>query len=189
MSNKGNDKMNGYPKSLSAAGLPYLLTLRGGAELSENEVAEVAQLVHAGGAVRDTIEQIERRVKKAHVFVIALQARKIAGVAALKAPNPSYRDMLRQETGVDLSVDMYPAELGYVAVAESCRGGRLSSILMAELMSLPAGREGVFVTTKREGFYKFSLPDLGFNYEGFYLNGDGEAVHLLTKSAACQTNG
>jgi hypothetical protein len=91
--------------------------------------------------------------------------------------------MLQQKTGVELSADMYPVELGYAVISEACRGVRLSSRLMAELMSLPPGIKGVFVTTTRDGFYKAALPDLGFNYRGSYQNDDGKTVHLLTKPA------
>ena len=176
--------MNGFLKTVRAAELPYTLTLRGGAQLSKDEVAEVAQLVHAGGAVNGTIQQIESRVRDAHVFIIATQGDEIVGVAALKSPQQGYRDTLWQKTGVDLSEGIFPAELGYVSVSKACRGGRLSSILMRELMSLPAGSEGVFVTTKRDGFYKEALPELGFIYQGSYQNDDEETVHLLTKTAA-----
>lgn len=176
--------MNDYPTTVHAAGTPYTVMFRGGAELSKEEVAEVAQLVHEGGAVNGSIKRIEGRVRNAYLFVIALQAKHIVGVAALKAPQQVYRDMLRQKTGVDLSEDTYPTELGYVAISEACRGGRLSSLLMAELMSRPAGIEGVFVTTKRDRFCKAALPDLGFNYRGSYQNDDEETVHLLTKPAS-----
>lgn len=176
--------MNDYPKIVRAADIPYTVVLRGGADLSPDEAAEVARLVHAGGAVQGTIEQIKGRVRNAHLFAIALWAGDVVGVAALKAPQQGYRDTLRQKTGVDLPAETYPAELGYVAISEACRGGRLSSLLMAELMSRPAGTEGVFATTKRDGFYKAVLPYLGFNYRGSYQNDDKETVHLLTKPAA-----
>jgi hypothetical protein len=175
--------MNDYPKTVRVADLLYNITLREGAKLFRDESKEVARLLHAGGAVNGTAEQIECRVKKAHVLVVARQGKDLIGVAALKVPQQSYRVRLRQETGVDLSADLYPVELGYVGVSKACRGHRLSSILMAELMSLPAGNEGVFATTKRDGYYKAALPDLGFNYRGQYQNSKEETVHLLTKPA------
>lgn len=176
--------MNDFPKTVRAGDAPYTLMLCGGAELLDEKVAEVARLVHACGAVIGTIEQIEDRVKKAHLLVIAFWANRIVGVAALKSPALTYRNTLRQKVGVDLSEKEYPAELGYVAVSEASRGHRLSSLLMAELMSQPAGAEGVFATTKRDGYRTAALPDLGFKYRGFYLNDDGETVHLLTKAGA-----
>jgi hypothetical protein len=78
--------MNDYLKTVRAACSPYNFMPRSGDELSKEEVAEVARLVHAGGAVNGTVEQIEGRVRNAHLFVIALQANEIVGVAAFKAP-------------------------------------------------------------------------------------------------------
>lgn len=158
--------------------------LYSGAKLLDGQVAEVARLVHACGAVKGTIEQIENRVKRAHLVVIALWADKIVGVAALKSPARTYRNTLRKAVGVDLSEKEYPTELGYVAVSEANRGHRLSSLLMTELMSQPAGAEGVFATTKRDGYRMAALPDLGFEYRGSYRNNDGETVHLLTKAGS-----
>lgn len=176
--------MNNFPKTVRAGDVPYTLMLCGGAELLEEQVAEVARLVHACGAVKGTMEQIEDRVKKAHLFIIALWADTIVGVAALKSPALTYRNTLQQKVGVDLSEKEYPAELGYVAVSEANRGHRLSSLLMAELMSQPAGAEGVFATTKRDGYRTAALPYLGFKYRGSYLNDNRETVHLLTKAGA-----
>lgn len=176
--------MNDFPKTVRAGDMPYTVMLCGGAELLDEQVAEVARLVHACGAVSGTVEQIEYRVKKAHLVIIALSANTIVGVAALKSPTLSYRNTLQQKVGVDLSEKEYPAELGYVAVSKANRGHRLSSLLMAELMSQPAGAEGIFATTKRDGYRTDALPDLGFKYRGSYLNDDGETVHLLTKAGA-----
>ena len=144
----------------------------------------MARLVKEGGAVKGAIGQIEGRIANAYLWIIARQGKDIVGVAALKAPQQSYRDKLQRETGIELSEEKYPAELGYVAVSEACRGARLSSILMAELMSQPIGRDGVFVTTKRNGFCENALPYLGFIYRASYQNDDRETVHLLTKLTA-----
>lgn len=176
--------MKGFPKTVSAAGLPYTVMLRSGTELVDKEVAEIAHLIYACGAVKGTTKQIEQRVKRAYLVIIALWADKIVGVAALKSPALTYRNTLRQKVGVDISENEYPSELGYVAVSEANRGRRLSSLLMAELMSLPAGVEGVFATTKRDGYRTAALPDLGFKYRGSYLNDGGETVHLLTKAGS-----
>lgn len=175
--------MNDFPKTVHAGGVPYTLMLCGGGELLANQVAEIARLIHVCGAVRGNIEQIERRVQNAHLFVIAFWTDKIVGVAALKAPQLSYRKTLKQKTSVNLSTDEYPVELGYVAISKANRGHRLSSLLMAELMSQPAGTEGVFVTTKLDRFRKVALPKLGFDYRGSYRNDDSEIVYLLTKAA------
>lgn len=176
--------MANYPKTVTVADLPYTLTLLEGKKLTKDEVAEVARLVHTGGAVKGTIKEIEDRVRKAHLFIIARQGGEIVGAAALKAPEQGYRSTLRDKTGVDLSEDRYPAELGYVVISKACRGSRLSSTLMEELMSGPASTSGVFATTKLDRFYKTALPDLGFTYRGSYQNENGETVHLLTKPAA-----
>lgn len=175
--------MDDYPKTIKAAGTPYLVYLRRGVELTQHEAAEVADLIHAGGAIKGTIEQIKDRVRTAHLFIIAKWGSKIIGVAALKAPQQSYRNRLQQETGVDLSANSYPSELGYVTVAKACQGQRLSSYLMEELMSLPIVSDGVFATTKLEDFYKNALPALGFEYRESYRNDDDEIVYILTKAA------
>jgi len=136
------------------------------------------------GAVSGTTLQIQRRLRKAYLVIIALWADEIAGVAALKSPAFTYRNTLQEKVGVEISASDYPAELGYVAVSEAQRGNRLSSRLMSELMSLPAGADGVFATTKRDGYRMEALPNLGFTYRGFYRNDGGETVHLLTKSGS-----
>jgi hypothetical protein len=174
--------MNGFPKTVRAADVPYTVILRSGAELFDDEVAEVADLIHSCGAVKGTVEQIENRVRRAHLLIIARWAKEIAGVAALKSPKTTYRKRLRENVGVDVPENEYPTELGYVAVSEANRGRRLSSLLMEELMSLPIGGDGVFATTKREGYRTAVLPDLGFKCRGSYLNDEGETVYLLTKA-------
>ncbi|WP_151718679.1 hypothetical protein [Gemmobacter serpentinus] len=172
-----------YSKTVYAADIPYDVSVTGGKELLEDEVAAVATLILAGGAVKGTTKEIQERVKNAHLFAIARHGAEIVGVAALKDPEPGYRKTLQFKTGIDLPPETYPAELGYVSISEACRGGRLSSGLMAKLMSLPAGQDGVFATTKRDGFYKHALPKLGFESRGSYQNDKGETVHLLTKPA------
>ena len=176
--------MNGFPKTVRAADVPYMVILRRGAELSDDEAAEVAYLIHSCGAVKGTVQQIENRVRRANLLIIARWAKEIAGVAALKSPEPTYRKRLRENVGVDVPENEYPTELGYVAVSKANRGRRLSSLLMEELMSLPIGGDGVFATTKREGYRTAALPNLGFKYRGSYLNDDRETVHLLTKARA-----
>lgn len=174
--------MDRFPKTVRAAGVPYTVILRTGSELSDEEAVEVARLIYSCRAVRGTVEQIENRVRRAYLIIIARWADEIAGVAALKSPERSYRRRLRENVGVDVPESEYPSELGYVAVSEAHRGHRLSSVLMAELMSLPSGADGVFATTKREGYRTAALPDLGFKYRGSYLNDEGESVYLLTKA-------
>jgi hypothetical protein len=176
--------MNGFPKTVRAADVPYTLILRSGTDLSDDEAVEVARLIHACGAVIGTVEQIENRVRRAHLLIIARWAKTIAGVAALKSPELTYRKRLRENVGVDVSEQEYPSELGYVAVSEANRGRRLSSHMMAELVSLPIGADGVFATTKREGYRTAALPDIGFKYRGYYLNDEGETVYLLTKAGS-----
>ena len=173
--------MNGFPKTVRAAGVPYTLILQSGAELSDDEAVEVARLIHVCGAVIGTVEQIENRVRRAHLLIIARWAKTIAGVAALKFPELIYRKRLQEKVGVDVAEQQYPSELGYVAVSKENRGRRLSSHMMAELMSLPIGSDGVFATTKREGFRSTALPDIGFECRGYYKNDEGETVYLLTK--------
>ena len=174
--------MNGFPKTVRAADVPYTVILRSGAELSDDEAAEVANLVYSCGAVKGAVEKIQNRVRRAHLLIIARWAGEIAGVAALKSPEVTYRRRLRDNVGVDLPENEYPTELGYVAVSEANRGRRLSSLLMEELMSLPIGGDGVFATTKREGYRTAALPYLGFKCRGSYLNDEGETVYLLTKA-------
>ena len=111
--------MEDYPKTVYAAGLPYWLIFRGGPDLLKDERAEVARLVKEGGAVKGAIGQIEGRIANAYLWIIARQGKDIVGVAALKAPQQSYRDKLQRETGIELSEEKYPAELGYVAVSEA----------------------------------------------------------------------
>lgn len=176
--------MNVFPKTVRVADVPYTVILRSGAELLDEEVAEVAYLIYACGAVNGTVTQIEHRLRRAYLFIIALWGDKIAGVAAFKSPALTYRNTLREKVGIDIPENEYPLELGYVAVSEANRGRRLSSCLMAELMSLPAGADGVFATTKRDGYRTAALPDLGFKYRGSYRNDDGETVYLLTKSGS-----
>ncbi|MCJ1901627.1 hypothetical protein MR829_14740 [Paracoccus versutus] len=174
--------MNGFPKTVRAADVPYTVILRSGADLYDEEAVEIARLIYACGAVKGTVGQIENRVRRAHLLIIARWADKIAGVAALKSPELTYRRRLRENVGVDVPENEYPSELGYVAVSEANRGRRLSSLLMAELISLPLGADGVFATTKREGYRTAALPNLGFKYRGSYLNDEGETVYLLTKA-------
>lgn len=181
--------MANYPQTVTVGEVPYLVNICGGANLSEEEVENIAELIHNGKAVRGDIAQLRARVRNAHLISLALwDQHTIVGAAALKNPTPGYREKLKKWTNVSVSATEFPAELGYVVVSEKCRGAdkdgtRLSSELMKALMTTKTGKCGVFSTTKVNGLRNEVLPALGFSYRASYHNDEDQTVHLLTKAA------
>lgn len=181
------------PRVINVGSTPFHVEFLGGKDLSDEEREQIARMIKDGKAVRGSLPTITERVRNAHIFAIARwDANTIAGVAALKAPEASYRRTLLAETKIELTEIEFPAELGYVVVAEKFRGPgakgeRLSSELMRVVMMTKAGKDGVFSTTKISGLRDIALPALGFTHRASYKNEDDENVYLLTKAKTADT--
>ncbi len=166
----------------------YTREIRSRGNVSETEIAECSAIIYAYGAVKGTLEQIVRRVKKAEALCFVRHRNRMVATAALKRPAQSYRDKLKNEAHVELSEPEFPFEMGYVVVVEGHRGEiledqqRLSDLVMADVISQLKGCN-VFATTKIRGFKETALPKLGFQIVGQYQNGDDQTIYVLTKSA------
>ena len=124
------------------------------------------RLVQSGEAVDGTFVRsgIERRGAK---MVFATNGGELAGVAALKVPASSYRNGLARtaKAGYELPEQLFPFELGYVAVAPKYEGKGLGTRLVQEVVSSSAGK-GLFATTSSPAMLEHILPKFGFTSAG-----------------------
>lgn len=128
-------------------------------------LADFEKLVIEGGAVNP--EGLAERIRNASrlLFLRAPDGQLIAA-GALKHPRPEYRTKVFADARATVSADEYPVELGWVVVAKSYQGRRLSSRIVGELLGFVKD-ENIFATTR---------PDervLSFAFDcGFKINGD-----------------
>lgn len=140
---------------------------------STAEIEEFIRLVKQGGEVAD--EGLEHRVMNAEQLVFLQSGGQVVGVAALKRPNPTYRERVASASGIGLSEASFRYELGWVFVAPSARGNGYSQSLVQEALSL-SDNCGVFATSRTDnGPMHRTLVKLGFKQVGMaYASRHGE---------------
>ncbi len=167
----------------------YVIETRSRDEMALSELTEFASIIYSYGAVQGTLLAITDRILKADTICFARSDNRIVATAALKRPAESYRKKIERKTGVTISKVEFPLEMGYVVVVEGHRAGkssgkdRLSDMVMESVM-VEAKNEGVFATTKINGFSKVALPKLGFELIGNYEKNLHQTIHVLTRRAS-----
>src|SRR5262249_36459107 len=127
-------------------------------------LADFEALVIEGGAVNP--EGLGQRIRKAfRLLFLRGSDDQLIGVGALKHPRPSYRNRVFADARATVSADEYPVELGWVVVAKSHQGRRLSTRIVGELLPV-ARNENIFATTRADK----RVLSFAFDY-GFKING------------------
>lgn len=126
---------------------PIRVFSRSPGDCHEHEIKDFVALVLAGGEV--TEDGLENRVRSAVSLVFLTVGCCLCGVAALKHPEASYRKRVSSSSGVPLTEQAFPYELGWVFVMPSARGRGFSVDLTREALS-GAGTEGVFATSRTD---------------------------------------
>jgi len=115
-------------------------------DCSVEELKSFKGLVLAGGEVDAT--GLEGRIKAVMRLVFHYADNQdLAGIAALKVPNDSYKNKIFTRAECPEKAKDFPFELGWVFVVEKYRGQGLSRALAEEALRFSEGKN-VFATTR-----------------------------------------
>ena len=155
-----------------------------GTDATQYELNDFLGLVQQGGAVDEHhVRQGIRR--KGAKMVLARIEESVVGVAALKVPLKSYRNGIASEakSGHLIPEDLYPFELGYVAVSQQHEGQGIGRDLVDKILEVSSGM-GLFATTSHLAMKDTLLPSAGFESVGTsWANDQNEILHLFIFSA------
>ena len=116
-------------------------------ECTAMQLADFKALILAGGEVIQ--EGLDDRIRSAVRLVFLSVGCCLSGIAALKRPLESYRRGVADKSGIALSEEDYPFELGWVFVMPSARGRRFSLDLTSAAVAA-ASTSGVFATSRTD---------------------------------------
>jgi hypothetical protein len=136
------------------------------------EIADFVSFVLAGGEVIK--HGLENRVRSAAWLTFLRDASCLVGIAALKAPNTTYRNRVASSAGTDLSCSTYPFELGWVFILPSARSNGYSQLVAKSALEGAEGN-GVFATSRADNDHMHrTLFKIGFSITGSsYLSRHG----------------
>jgi predicted GNAT family N-acyltransferase len=146
-------------------------------------LADFEKLIIEGGAV-DPRGLAQRIQNASHLLFLRVSDGQLVGVGALKHPRPGYRNRVFADARATVPPDEYPVELGWVVVAKSHQGQRLSARIVGELLAL-AKNENVFATTRADDRAMRLASQYGFKLNGKpYPSGRGYDLVLYLRNAA-----
>ncbi|HEU0209024.1 MAG TPA: GNAT family N-acetyltransferase [Candidatus Udaeobacter sp.] len=157
-------------------------------DCSPQELADFEKLVIEGGAVDP--EGLAQRISNASRLLFLRNSNgQLVGVGALKHPRPSYRNGVFAKAGANVPSYRYRVELGWVVVAKSYQGRRLSARIIAELLAL-TNNQNVFATTRADDRAARFAAAHGFAPHGNpYPSGRGYDLVLYIYNAATPFDG
>src|SRR6267378_1903339 len=127
-------------------------------------LADFEKLVIEGGAVNP--QGLAQRIHKAsRLLFLRASDDQLVGVGALKHPRAAYRNRVFADARATASADEYPVELGWVVVAHSHQGRRLSTRVVGELLPF-AKNENIFATARVDERTMSFASDYGFKVNG-----------------------
>jgi GNAT superfamily N-acetyltransferase len=145
-------------------------------------LADFEKLVIEGGAVNP--EGLAQRIRNAsRLLFLRASGNQLVGVGALKHPRLAYRSKVFADARATVPAHEYPVELGWVVVAKSQQGRRLSTRIVGELLTF-AINENIFATTRvDERVLSFAF-DCGFKINGKpFPSGHGYDLVLYLRNA------
>jgi len=145
-------------------------------------LTDFEKLVIEGGAVNP--QGLAQRIRKASrlLFLRTLDDQ-LVGVGAVKHPRAEYRNSVFADARATVSAEEYPVELGWVVVAKSYQGRRLSTRIVGELLPF-AKNENIFATTRADERVMSFASDYGFKINGKpYPSGHGYDLVLYLRNA------
>jgi GNAT superfamily N-acetyltransferase len=145
-------------------------------------LADFEKLVIEGGAVNP--EGLGQRIRNAsRLLFLRASDHQLVGVGALKHPRPEYRNKVFADAQATVSAEEYPVELGWVVVAKSYQGRRLSTRIVGELLPF-AKNENIFATTRADERVLSFAFDCGFKINGKpFPSGNGYDLVLYLRNA------
>jgi predicted GNAT family N-acyltransferase len=159
-----------------------VLTAGEPATFSQDERRHFCELVELGGEV-DTIA-LEQNVTNARALVFARSNGRVLGVGAIKRPKSTYREKVANDSGFNLSCDLYPFELGYIFVQEEARGWGLSHQIVSAALNETDG-QNIFATARADNqgmlraLCRASFLQVGHDYSG---RNSRTLIRLLVKN-------
>ncbi len=133
-------------------------------ECSAKDLQSFARLVRQGAQVMS--KGLEARIAAAAWLGFACLGRKLAGVAALKTPRPTYRSKIFSAAQAVALTHRFPLEFGWAVVVPECRGLGIAKTLLRELLTKNTGG-GIFATTSADNqFMQRILRHSGFEVLG-----------------------
>jgi RimJ/RimL family protein N-acetyltransferase len=121
-------------------------TIKSPSKCNNHELESFEALVRKGEEV--AAAGLSERIRNAaFLMFLTLADGSLIGVSALKRPNPGYRAKVFQSAHSKLRPEDFGLELGWIYVAESERGKKLSHDLVEQLLP-HAGTERVYATTR-----------------------------------------
>ena len=145
-------------------------------------LADFENLVVEGGAVNP--QGLTQRIRNAsRLLFLRAPDGQLLGVGALKQPRPAYREKVFADARATVPADEYPVELGWVVVAKSYQGRRLSTRIVGELLAF-AKNENIFATTRADEHVLSFAFDCGFKTNGKpFPSGNGYDLVLYLRNA------
>jgi GNAT superfamily N-acetyltransferase len=146
-------------------------------------LADFEKLVIEGGAV-DPQGLAQRIGKGSRLLFLRTSDGQLVGTGALKYPGPAYRDRIFTAARATVPANGYRVELGWIVVAKSHQGRRLSTRIVGELLPF-AKNENTFATTRVDERIMSFASDYGFKVNGIpYPSGHGYDLVLYLRDVA-----
>jgi GNAT superfamily N-acetyltransferase len=135
-----------------------------GSSFSVSDQEAFIALVLSGDEVPE--HTLRTNVPCAEALIFLHDDGNLHGVAALKVPQPSYRDHIRRKSGTAVPSAAFPLELGYILVAPAALRRGHSRRLVDEALRVADAR-GVFATSRADNhFMHKTLVKSGFEPTG-----------------------
>ena len=145
-------------------------------------LADFGKLVVEGGAVNP--QGLAQRIRNAsRLLFLRASDGQLVGVGALKHPRLDYRNKVFADAQATVPADEYPVELGWIVVARSYQGRRLSTRMVGALLPF-AKNQNIFATTRADERVISFASDYGFEINGKpYESGRGYDLVLYLRNA------
>src|SRR5262245_36292897 len=129
-------------------------------------------------------EGLRQRIRHASQLLFLRESNgQLVGVGALKHPLSSYRSRVFAMAGIPTLSNEYLVELGWIAVAKSHQGRRLSRRIIGQLIDV-AENQNLFATTRADARTMRFAADYGFKPGGKpYPSGCGYDLILYLRNA------
>lgn len=151
-------------------------------DCTAQSLTDFERLVTEGGAVDP--QELGQRIRNAFRLLFLRSAdSQLVGAGALKHPEPAYRHHVFKAAQATVPPEEYPVELGWVVVAKSLQGRRLSTRIVGELLSF-AKNDNIFATARANKRIMSFASDYGFEINGKpYPSGRGYDLVLYLREA------
>ena len=160
----------------------YAIRAASPADLSPDDCTSFRDLVVAGGEVANNA--LTNNITNAKALFFLEQAEETLGISALKRPQATYRQRIGESTGINLSAEAFPYELGYIFVRPDARNRKHSHRLVAVALD-HVDDTAVFATVRVDNLAMLAaLARAGFSPAGQpYAGREGRKIQLLIRPA------